>query len=152
MRQNHEALAKAVRERRAELGLTQEAASEYAAQVDVDRLDGARRKSPGIAVTTWREIERAVDKERRPHTQQLLDWVLRWPEGTATALLYDRDLPDGPPLSMDGDGPDASALRAQALRDRAEVDGLWLTVADMQARMERVEQTLGKVLDAIEGG
>lgn len=131
MQQNWQALADAVADRRRELGVTQPGLAERSSRLDRQHFPDSEYRNRGLSVRTWSEIERAIDKERRPHTQFLIDATLKWPRGTAHALLYDQELPTGPP-AIEEEHPDTLAAI------RAEVDSLREEVDEMKRRV-RVE-------------
>lgn len=153
-RQDHGALAQAVKQRRAELGLTQEQAAELTQRIDTEVLHSDNhRVRLGVSRSTWASIEQADEVERRAHTQDLLDRALRWPSGTARAHLYGLDLPEGPPAegldSITGEA-DTAASRAETARARAEVAELRAEVAEMVVRFEGLQQKVERALQAVE--
>lgn len=154
--QDHEALAEAVKNRRVELGLTQEQAAELTQKIDTDVLHSDNhRVRLGVSRSTWAGIEQADRVERRAHTQDLLDRALRWPSGTARAYLYGLDLPEGPPAegldSVTGEA-DMAASRAETARARAEVAELRAEVAEMVVRFEGLQQKVDRALKAVQRG
>lgn len=154
--QDHQALAGAVRDRRTELGMTQEQAADLTRRIDIEILHSDNhRQRLGISRSTWASIEQAEEVERRAHTQDLLDRALRWPSGTARAHLYGLEMPVGPPAegldSVTGEA-DTAASRAETLRARAEVADLRAEVAEMVLRFESLQQQFEAALKAIERG
>lgn len=149
----YKALAKAVKDRRVELQLTQEEAADLTRKIDVEILhSGNHRVRLGISRATWAGIEQADEVERRGHTLELLDAALRWPKGTARAHLLGLVLPDGPPsVSLDSitRGVDEVASRAETARTRAEVAALRAEVAEMAVRFEGLEQAVQRALQAV---
>jgi transcriptional regulator with XRE-family HTH domain len=134
MKQNVDALAEAVRERREELGLTQQAAAERSRAIDLKHFDGGTRKKPGLSARSWSEIERALPKKRGAHTQLLLDATLLWPKGTAHAHLHDTPLPSGPPLVPEAAGElESTAVRLENARMRQEIAELRTEVRELAA-------------------
>lgn len=129
MNQNFQALSDAVRERRRELGMTQPDLSERSRRLDLEFFPDTTHKKRGLSVRTWSEIERAIEKERRGRTQFLVDATLKWPRGTAHALLYGQALPSGPPPTSDGRRVETAKVRAEVAELRVELTELSERVA-----------------------
>lgn len=130
VQQNWQALADAVKDRREELGLTQPALVERSRHAHSILWPDSNAPRPGLSVRTWSEIERAVKKVRRGETQVLVDASLRWPEGTAKALLYGDERPTGPPAIDDEKAPDEIAPQWQA-----ELESLRVELDELKRRM-----------------
>lgn len=153
MEQNWQALADAVKNRRRELGMTQPELTERSRRLDQEFHPDAKVRNRGLSVRTWSEIERAIAKERRGRTQFLIDATLKWPRGTARALLHGEPLPDGPPLTAGEDDPvERAAERAQEARWQLEVAELRAQVAEMVERQYRMEKIVQEVLGSVGNG
>lgn len=142
---DHAALAHAVVTRRNELGLSQQAVSTASRRIDTDvNLGGPHRKA-GFGTTTILSIEQGDDVERREHTLHLLDQVLRWPFGTAHAVLYEKERPDGDPA----DGP-CPCVPERAINGHRTVSDLERTAsADEVALLRREVLHLASVVDEL---
>lgn len=136
---NHSELGEAVRNRRKELGLSQRDAADRSKWIDARFYGGDK----GISEKAWQVIEQAAEQEPRRHTLLMIDGVLGWPEGTAHAILWGQEPPDGPPVTERG--------TADRVRDgsdpvlRAAIEGLVLRVEALEQR----EQVLLDELDAL---
>lgn len=142
---DHQALAEAVVTRRNELGLSQQAVSNQSKRVDVDVNLGGPHRKPGFGTTTILSIEQGDDVERREHTLHLLDQVLRWPFGTAHAVLYEKERPDGDAA----DGP-CPCIPDRALNGHRTVSDLERSAsADEVAILRREVLRLASVVDEL---
>lgn len=131
MNADFQKLADAVRERREGLGLSRRDAVDIAYEVDIDHYDGSKRAKPGISERKWTGIERAEREKPWARTLHLVDAVLRWPEGTARAILHNEELPSGVPV-RDQQEQDARPLDQEELHHvRAEVAHLSSQVAGL---------------------
>lgn len=151
-KQNHAALAAAVRKRRAELDISQQEAVNRTHTYDVEtyNAEGEGRAHPGLSRTTWGDMERGAPVKRREPTLRLVDAALRWPEGTAKAIICDEDLPEGAPVELDADRHsngrpyNDSAVEvevARALRD----------VADLRVEVVELRHTVSRLVRMFEG-
>lgn len=139
MEQNWQALADAVKNRRRELGMTQPELTERSRRLDQEFHPDAKVRNRGLSVRTWSEIERAIAKERRGRTQFLIDATLKWPRGTARALLHGEPLPDGPPLTAGEDDPvERAAERASEARTQEQIAALRREVAELAEMVARL--------------
>lgn len=141
---DHQALADAVVTRRNELGLSQQAVSTASKRIDVDVNLGGPHRKPGFGTTTILSIEQGDDVERREHTLHLLDQVLRWPFGTAHAVLYEKERPDGEAA----DGP-CPCVPERAVTHRTVSDLERSASADEVAILRREVLHLASVVDQL---
>lgn len=150
---NKEALADAMRERRDELRLSQDAAAERSRELDLKFLGGGQRTFPGVSLKTWANLEQCKSDKPYPHTLLLVDATLRWPTGTAKALFYGDPAPDGPPPTPD-ESPDVevNSTKAEVLRARAEVSDLRDVVTAVAERQDRIQESIDLILQALRGG
>lgn len=150
-KRGRKALARAMKERREELGLTQRRGAEVSKEKA--RSKGLPGSKPGIGEVKWGHLETCKPHNPKRNTLLAVDLALDWPEGTASAHLYETELP--PP------GPDGEVaheqwdeLRAEILRELADHrDDLRLQLLDVQEvrqglqrleiRLERLERHLG---------
>lgn len=147
--QDHKALGDAVRGRRENVGISQREASDQSKQYDVEVYPDKAGRYPGISVTAWANIEQAKPVTRRPHTLELVDAVLRWPAGTARAIAYGHDRPDGDPVSLPSESaPDIEAdgtpSRLEVARLRQEVASLRVDVARLHEAVSKLRRVIGE--------
>lgn len=136
---NKEALADAMRERRDELRLSQDAAAERSRELDLKFLGGGQRTFPGVSLKTWANLEQCKSDRPYPHTLLLVDATLKWSEGTAAALFYGEPLPDGaPPVPDEAPPVEQNSTKAEILRTRSEVAELRAEVADLTSAVTRL--------------
>lgn len=126
--QDHNALADAICQRRAELAISQSKAVERTREYDVQVYNsgGKGRRSPGLSSTKWRQLEHGKPAKLRDTTLELVDAALRWPEGTSRAILMHRERPEGAPVMLPGNeehphGDAAVVELAQAVSKLADV-------------------------------
>jgi hypothetical protein len=137
--QDHDALARAVRERAQDMGVTLAWLSERSRDVDRRHFGGDARKKPGLALGSWSEIQRGLPKDKKPHTQLVIDATLGWPRGTTRAHLYGEPLPSGPPLvPLEEEEVVDAASRADLERVRVEVAELRAEFADLSEAVHRL--------------
>lgn len=148
MKQDHKALAKAVRERREALGMSQREVVDRARRFDLECYPEKAGAYPGISTTAWSDMELGKPVARRAHTLELVDAVLRWPPGTAWAIASkSKDMPEGEPVSLRSEingAHDDGATRvemARALRDIAELRVEVAELADAVARLTRIVES-----------
>lgn len=136
---NKQALADAMRERRDELRLSQQAATDRSKELDVKYLGGKQRTYPGVSLKTWANLEQCKSDRPYPHTLLLVDATLRWSEGTAAAIFYGEPLPSGaPPVPDEAPAVEQNSTKAEILRTRAEVETLRAEVADLTSAVTRL--------------
>lgn len=161
MNLNYRALAKAISERRAELGLSRREASEISRRLDVEMYDGAKRAHPGLSERQWQTLERDLvsdEIEPRRHTLLMVDGALRWPEGTANAILRGLDRPQGVPVLERLSAPSTNGVpsRSEFEHARADVAELRAQVADIAERVdslpELVQREVDRLLRVLNGG
>ncbi|HEY7822670.1 MAG TPA: hypothetical protein VIG24_07560 [Acidimicrobiia bacterium] len=128
----NENLGDAVKKRREELSLSQRAASDRSREIDTT-INASPHRRPGIGTTSWLSIESGEDKKRQGHTLHLIDQTLRWPWGTARALLTGDAVPDGEPA----DGP--CPCVPDHLRNRRTIDDLEVDESAAEVEMLRRE-------------
>lgn len=117
-----EVLGEAVRARRQELGLSQEALAELSVKLDP--------RGKGFTSKTVSSIERARRESMHASTMVVLDACLEWPRGTTHALLHGEEPPERPELPADVQ---------QELRD-------------LRARVETLSEAFNALADYIESG
>jgi len=161
MKLNRQKLAKAIRERRSELGLSRRDAATRSRSADLEHYGGEKRKRPGLSERQWQTLELDMvteSVEPRHHTLLMVDAALVWPEGTANAILRGLDLPVGVPVLERDRAPQVGGApsRSEFEHARAEVAELRAQVADLTERIDRlpklVEREVDRLLRAINGG
>jgi hypothetical protein len=146
---NKAALAEAMRERRRELRLSQEAAAKKSRELDL-RLRISQRKTPGINLRSWSKLENEQTDQPHHSSLTLVDWTLEWPKGMAAAVFYGDPLPEGPPLKPADPENDGASPRAEILRARADIAEMRGQLSELGELREQVADLTSKVTRLLE--